>query len=209
MNLEPIPDIVVSRLPRYLQSLQRMHQSGQLTTSSQDLSSKIGISAAQIRKDFSQFGEFGKQGTGYSIPFLIDNLEEILKVNLVWDIVLVGVGDLGHAIVRYQGFANRGFKIAAVFDNNPARIGIRIDDYVVQDSAQLIPIIQKMKIRIAMLTVPASVAQDVAETLVKAGVSAILNYAPIVLNLPPGIRVEYIDPIIQLQHMTFYLQPWD
>jgi redox-sensing transcriptional repressor len=206
MKLEPIPDIVVSRLPRYLQSLQRMCQAGQLTTSSQDLSSKIGISAAQIRKDFSQFGEFGKQGTGYSIPFLIERLEDILKVNLVWDIALVGIGDLGHAIARYQGFANRGFKIAVVFDNDPARIGIKIGNFIVQDSAQIIPIVQNLGIKVAMLTVPAFAAQSVAETLVKAGVTAILNYAPIVLNLPPGIRVEYIDPIIQLQHMTFYLQ---
>jgi len=206
MKLEPIPDIVVSRLPRYLQSLQRMHQAGQLTTSSQDLSSKIGISAAQIRKDFSQFGEFGKQGTGYSIPFLIEQLEAILKVNLVWEIALVGIGDLGHAIARYQGFTNQGFKISAVFDNDPARIGTKIGDFVVQDSAQMIPIIQRMGIKVAMLTVPASAAQGVAETLVNAGVTAILNYAPVVLNLPPGIRVEYIDPIIQLQHMTFYLQ---
>ena len=206
MKLEPIPDIIVSRLPRYLQSLQRMRQADQLTTSSQDLSSKIGISAAQIRKDFSQFGEFGKQGTGYSIPFLIERLEDILKVNLVWDIALVGIGDLGHAIARYQGFANRGFKIAVVFDNDPARIGTKIGNFIVQDSAQIITIVQNLGIKVAMLTVPASAAQSVAETLVKAGVTAILNYAPIVLNLPPRIRVEYIDPIIQLQHMTFYLQ---
>jgi len=206
MKLEPIPDIIVSRLPRYLQSLQRMRQADQLTTSSQDLSSKIGISAAQIRKDFSQFGEFGKQGTGYSIPFLIERLEDILKVKLVWDIALVGIGDLGHAIARYQGFANRGFKIAVVFDNDPARIGTKIGNFIVQDSAQIITIVQNLGIKVAMLTVPASAAQSVAETLVKAGVTAILNYAPIVLNLPPGIRVEYIDPIIQLQHMTFYLQ---
>jgi redox-sensing transcriptional repressor len=207
MKPEPIPDIVVSRLPRYLQSLQRMRQAGQLTTSSQDLSAKIGISAAQIRKDFSQFGEFGKQGTGYSISFLIEQLEKILKVNLVWDIALVGVGDLGHAIARYQGFTNRGFKISAIFDNDPVRIGTKIGDFVVQDSAQMIPIIQNLGIKVAMLTVPASVAQAVAETLVESGIKAILNYAPIVLNLPPGIRIEYIDPIIQLQHMTFYLQP--
>lgn len=206
MKLEPIPDIVISRLPRYLQSLQRMRQAGQLTTSSQDLSSKIGISAVQIRKDFSQFGEFGKQGSGYSIPFLIERLEDILKVNLVWDIALVGVGDLGHAIARYQGFTNRGFKVAVVFDNDPARIGTKIGDFVVQDSAQIIPILQNLGIKVAMLTVPASAAQSVAETLAKAGVTAILNYAPIVLNLPSGIRVEYIDPIIQLQHMTFYLK---
>jgi len=206
MKLEPIPDIVVTRLPRYLQSLQRMRQAGQLTTSSQDLSSKIGISAVQIRKDFSQFGEFGKQGSGYSIPFLIERLEDILKVNLVWDIALVGVGNLGHAIARYQGFTNRGFKVAVVFDNDPARIGTEIGDFVVQDSAQIIPIIQNLGIKVAMLTVPASAAQSVAETLVKAGVTAILNYAPIVLNLPSGTRVEYIDPIIQLQHMTFYLK---
>jgi redox-sensing transcriptional repressor len=205
MDANSIPDIVVSRLPRYLQALQQMDEEGKQATSSQELGERIGISAAQIRKDLSHFGEFGKQGTGYSIPYLIDQLQMIIKVKRVWEIALVGAGDLGHAIARYQGFTNRGFRIALVFDNDPKRIGTKIGDFIVQDAGQLIPVIRQSGIRVAMLTVPASVAQAVAEELVKAGVCAILSYAPIPLSLPPEIYVQYIDPIIQLQHMTYYI----
>lgn len=205
MDVDLIPDIVVSRLPRYLQALQQMDAEDKKSTSSQELGERIGISAAQIRKDLSHFGEFGKQGTGYSIPYLIDQLQIIMKVKRVWEIALVGAGDLGHAIARYQGFANRGFRIALVFDNDPERIGTKIGDFTVQDASQLITAIRQSGVRIAMLTVPASVAQTVAEELVKAGVCAILSYAPIPLNLPPEVYVQYIDPIIQLQHMTYYI----
>lgn len=205
METEKIPDIVIGRLPRYLQALQRMQQENHLTTNSKELGDRLGISAAQIRKDLSQFGEFGKQGTGYSVPFLIKTLQSILKVTSVWDVVLVGAGDLGHALARYQGFSNRGFRIAMIFDNDPQVIGNQIDHFVVQDMAFLMDKVREANIHVAMLTVPASSAQKVAENLIKAGVKAILSYAPITLNLPPGIHVEYIDPILKLQHMTYYL----
>jgi len=205
MDSTLIPDIVVSRLPRYLQALHRMEEEGQHSTSSQELGERIGISAAQIRKDLSHFGEFGKQGTGYSIPYLVDQLQTILKVKQVWGIALVGAGDLGHAIARYQGFANRGFRVAAVFDVDPHKIGSQIGEFVVQDMANLVPTIRESGIRVAMLTVPAAAAQKVAEELVRAGIRAILSYAPIPLNLPAEVFVQYIDPIIQLQHMTYYI----
>ncbi len=119
MNAEKIPDIIVSRLPVYLRALQRMTEKGMRTTSSQELGDLVGISAAQIRKDISQFGEFGKQGTGYSIQFLIDKLKTILKVDRIWDVALIGAGDIGHALARYQSFTSCGFQITMVFDNNP------------------------------------------------------------------------------------------
>lgn len=205
MTAKVIPDIVVGRLPRYLQALQHLHQDGQKTTSSQELGEKVGISAAQIRKDLSLFGEFGKQGTGYSISFLIDQLQNILKVDRVWDIALIGAGDLGHAIARYGGFKNRGFRIVLVFDNNPEKIGSMIGDLIIQDIAALEEKIRESDIEIAMLTTPAAAAQQIAEALAQAGIRAILNYAPITLNLPPEIHIENIDPIFQLQHMTYYL----
>lgn len=201
-----IPDIVVGRLPRYLQALQRMQQENILSTSSQDLAERLGLSAAQIRKDLSQFGEFGKQGTGYSVPFLVNQLQSILHVDQVWNMALIGAGDLGHAIARYQGFANRGYQINMIFDNDPKKIGRKIGDLEVQDMATMKERIRASGLRVAMLTVPASEAQKVAEVLVEAGVEAILNYAPVPLSLPDHIRVEYIDPIIQLQHMTYYLK---
>lgn len=206
METNKIPDIVVARLPRYLQALQRMRDENHLTTNSKALGERLGISAAQIRKDLSQFGEFGKQGTGYSVPFLINTLQSILKVTKVWDIVLVGAGDLGHALAGYQGFANHGFRVAMVFDNNPEVIGKQAGAFIIQDTAELIEKVSAAGIRVAMLTVPASAAQNVAEKLVKAGVKAILSYAPITLSLPDEIRVEYIDPILMLQRMTYYLE---
>src|SRR5678815_933558 len=119
MNADKIPDIIIGRLPVYLRALQRLAEKGVLSTSSQELGELIGISAAQIRKDISQFGEFGKQGTGYSIPFLIERLQDILKVDRVWDMAIVGTGDIGHALARYNGFTNRGFHVVAIFDNDP------------------------------------------------------------------------------------------
>jgi len=200
-----IPDIVVSRLPRYLRALDYMQRNGIKTTSSQELGEAIGISAAQIRKDLSQFGEFGKQGTGYSVRFLIDQLKAILHVDRSWDLALVGVGDLGHALAGYQGFLNRGFRIVLAFDNDPDKIGKSVAGLNILPLENLEEEIKRSGVKIAMLTVPAGAAQEVAEKLVKSGIRAILNYAPMQLNLPNDIRIEYIDPLTKLQHMTFYL----
>jgi len=205
MNANRIPDIIIGRLPVYLRALQQLSEKGILTTSSQELGEIIGISAAQIRKDISQFGEFGKQGTGYSIPFLIERLRDILKVDRVWEVVIVGMGDIGHALARYNGFANRGFHISMVFDNDPQKVGQKVGEYEVFDTATLIEKVKQNKIKVAMLTVPASSAQEIADLLVKAGIKAILNYAPISLNVPPGVRVQHTDPVTHLQRMTYYL----
>ncbi len=200
-----IPEIIVGRLPVYLQALEHMLNQGVLTTSSQELGEIIGISAAQIRKDLSQFGEFGKQGKGYSIPYLVEQLRSILKVDRVWDMVVIGAGNLGHAIAHYQGFINHGFRVAMIFDNDPERIGTQVSNITVQDTADMIPLIQKAGIKVAMLTVPASAAQSVTDDLVKAGIKSILNYAPITLSVPPDVHVQYVDPVIYLQKMTYYL----
>jgi redox-sensing transcriptional repressor len=205
MNANRIPDIIIGRLPVYLRALQQLSEKGILTTSSQELGEIIGISAAQIRKDISQFGEFGKQGTGYSIPFLIERLRNILKVDRVWEVVIVGMGDIGHALARYNGFANRGFHINMVFDNDPQKIGQKVGDYEVFDTATLAEKVKQNKVKIAMLAAPASSAQEITDLLVKAGIKAILNYAPTSLNVPSGVRVQYIDPVTHLQRMTYYL----
>lgn len=205
MNATKIPDIIIGRLPIYLRALQRMAEKGAQTTSSQELGERIGISAAQIRKDISQFGEFGKQGTGYNIPFLIEKLRGILKVDRVWDVAIVGMGDMGHALARYQGFINRGFRVAMVFDNDPKKIGQKVGDFVIEDAARMSERLRAAGIQIAMLTVPASAAQEVTDRLVQAGVRAILNYAPISINVPPGVYVQYLDPAVGLQRMTYYL----
>jgi len=205
MKADKIPDIIVGRLPVYLRALQRMADNGLKTTSSQELGEHVGISAAQIRKDISQFGDFGKQGTGYSISYLLDKLREILKVDRIWDVVLVGAGDMGHALANYQGFQNRGFRIVMIFDADKEKVGQRVGDFVIEDAEKIADKIKASGVKMAMLTVPASSAQSVADKLVQAGVKAILNYAPISLNVPNNVKVQYIDPSTHLQRMTYYL----
>lgn len=205
MNADKIPDIIIGRLPIYLRALQRLADKGILNTSSQELGEMIGISAAQIRKDISQFGEFGKQGTGYSIPFLIERLQDILKVNRVWDVIIVGMGDMGHALARYNGFVNRGYQVTMLFDNDPAKIGQKVNNIEIFSTDTMVEKVREKRVKVAMLTVPASAAQEVAEQLVKAGVKAILNYAPTHLNVPKDVQVQHIDPATHLQRMTYYL----
>ena len=205
MQQKSIPDIVVSRMPLYLRALQRMSQEGRKVTSSQELGERLGISAAQIRKDLSQFGEFGKQGTGYNIEYLAEQIKSILKVNRVWDVAVVGAGDIGSALANYLGFADRGFRVVMVFDNDPKKIGREAGPFTVKDISNLGQEISSAEIKIAMLAVPAQNAQEVADRLVDAGVKAILNYAPINLTVPDGVRVQYIDPVTHLQRMTYYL----
>lgn len=205
MNSKKIPDIIIGRLPVYLRALQRMADVGIRTTSSQELGEHVGISAAQIRKDISQFGEFGKQGTGYTISFLIDKLREILKVDRIWDVVIVGAGDVGHALANYPGFENRGFRVVGIFDNDKKKVGQKIGEFTVEDTATMIEKIKSTGIKIAMITVPVSAAQEVADKLVQAGVKAILNYAPVNLTVPENVHVRYTDPSTNLQRMTYYL----
>jgi redox-sensing transcriptional repressor len=200
-----IPDIVIGRLPVYLRALLQMHQEGRQVTSSQELGERLGISAAQIRKDLSQFGEFGKQGTGYNIEYLANQVREILKVNKVWDVVIVGAGDIGRALAGYNGFNERGFRIRMIFDNKSELIGQQAGEFVIKDTQTLKDEIQSAGIKMAMIAVPATEAQGVADLLVEAGVRAILSYAPVNLNVPAGVRVQNIDPSIHLQRMTYYL----
>lgn len=199
------PDIVIGRLPLYLRSLQQMEKEKRHTTSSQEIGERLGISAAQIRKDLSQFGEFGKQGTGYDINNLIMELRKILKVDRVWDMAVVGAGDIGSAIARYQGFADRGYRVCMVFDVDPEKIGGRIGDFIIEDMDKIEVRIKENGIKIAMIAVPAAKAQEVSDLLVKSGIKALLNYAPISINVPDIVKVQYIDPVIHLQRMTFYL----
>lgn len=200
-----IPDIVISRLPVYLRALERLSQEGEEVTSSHELGKRLGISSAQIRKDLSHFGGFGKQGTGYKIAFLKDQLRQVLKVEREWQVALVGAGDLGSAVARYKGFAERGFHIAYVFDSAPEKIGKKIGTFAILPTEEISKIISENGIKIAMIAVPAESAQKVADALIEAGVRAILNYAPINLNVPENVHVQYIDPVIHLQRMTYYL----
>lgn len=203
-----IPDIVIGRLPIYLRELRQMAREGEkTTTSSHELASRLGISSAQIRKDLSHFGEFGKQGTGYHIQYLIDQLSEILHLTMEWPVALVGAGFLGHALASYRGFQRRGYQIACIFDNDPEKIGREIGGLTVQHISDMPETIKERGVQIAILSVPASAAQEMAEALAEMGIKAILSYAPVSLTVPEGVRVSYSDPVVQLQQMTYYLQP--
>ena len=207
MAKRSIPDIVVGRLPVYLRALSFLIAEGRQITSSQELGDRLGISSAQIRKDLSHFGEFGKQGTGYDINFLYDQLRQILKVNRLWDVVLVGAGNLGKAIADYNGFKGKGFVVKAICDNDPEKIGkpMGIDNVAVQPVSELAEVIRNNGITVGIIATPAEEAQAVARTMIEAGVKSILNYAPITLTVPSNVRVQYIDPVVGLQRMTYYL----
>ena len=170
-----IPDIVIGRLPVYLRALSLMAAAGQEITSSHELGEKLGISSAQIRKDLSHFGEFGKQGTGYRISHLQDQLRRILKVDREWPVALIGIGDVGQALVRYGGFRDRGFRITLAFDNDPAKIGEKVGDTLIQDVAVLPDVLKQHDTKVALIAVP------------------------------EDVRVQYLDPVTHLQRMTYYL----
>jgi redox-sensing transcriptional repressor len=201
-----IPDIVIGRLPLYLRALSQLAQEGRRVTSSQELGQRLGISSAQIRKDLSHFGEFGKQGTGYDVQFLSRQLQRILHVDHEWKVVLVGAGAMGHALARYGGFAHRGFRITHIFDKAPDKVGTVINSIEVLHVDLLVGVVREVGIRVAMVAVPAEAAQEVADMLVAAGVQAVLNYAPITLLVPEHVYVQHIDPAAHMQRMTFYLE---
>ncbi|MBI4287277.1 MAG: redox-sensing transcriptional repressor Rex [Chloroflexi bacterium] len=210
-NTKKIPDIVIEeRLPKYLRALTRMQENGGVErVSSEDLGKALNYSAAQIRKDLSYFGRFGKQGQGYDVKKLVQRLREILGLeNKQWNMALVGVGGLGRAIVGYGRFAPQGFKIVAAFDHDPAKVGKKVGTLVVKDMKELGDTIKRENIQIGIVAVPASAAQQVIERLEEAGVKAILNYAPI--TAPRGkAKIQDIDPVLKLQSMTYYLKQDD
>ena len=204
-RFEKVPDIVIGRLPVYLRALARLASEGQEITSSQQLGEMLGVSSAQIRKDFSHFGEFGKQGMGYNIAYLQEQLSAILKVDREWEVVIVGAGPLAEALIRENPFAGKGFRIAALCDSRPERIGQRLAGLEILDSARLPEVVLQRGLKVAIIAVPTAEAQQVADTLVAAGIKAILSYAPTTLSVPPEVRLQHNDAAAQLQRMAYYL----
>lgn len=199
------PDVVIRRLPLYARSLRYLLQEGIHSVSSQELGERINVTAAQIRKDLSYFGEFGKQGIGYDVEKLLNHIEKILGLTHEWPVAMVGVGHLGQAIARYEGFRSKGISIVALFDNDPAKIGTEIGGITIQSDEQIPTVVREQRIRLAIVAVPALRAQEVTDVLVASGVRAILNYAPIILHVPEGVWVRCIDPVAVLHSMTYYL----
>ncbi|MGA7730409.1 MAG: redox-sensing transcriptional repressor Rex [Chloroflexia bacterium] len=200
-----IPDIVIRRLPIYARSLTYLYNEGVETVSSGELGHRLGVSAAQIRRDLSYFGEFGKQGKGYNVAYLLAQVKGILKLDQDWPVALVGLGHLGRALLHYEGLAEQGFHIEALFDHNPDKVHQRVGDMEIHDMDALPEIIARAGIKMAIMAVPARGAQEAADALVAAGIGAILNYAPITIQVPAHVRIRHIDPIVALQSMTYYL----
>lgn len=200
-----VPDIVIGRLPLYLRALDVMRAAGREVTSSRELAESLGVGSAQLRKDLTYFGEFGKQGTGYDISGLQAALRAILGIDREWPLIVIGAGHIGSAVANYPGFAERGFRVIGVFDADPAKVGAGLGDVVVRPMSELSDFVRARGVRHAMLAVPAERAQAVADAAVAAGICAILNYAPINLSVRAGVYVEYIDPALHLQRMTYYL----
>lgn len=200
-----IPEVVISRLSMYLRALALLKFEGIEFISSRGLGARLRMTPAQIRKDLSFFGKFGRQGRGYNVSRLHSELQQILGLDKKWLMALVGVGRLGRAILDYKGFASEGFKIVAAFENDPNLIGKKVSGVLIEDIAELETSLKDKKVDIAIVAVPSSDAQMVIDKLVKSGISAILNYAPICISVPRGVRLQGIDPVLALQSMTFYL----
>lgn len=205
MTLE-IPRVVISRLPIYARALAALALSGETVVSSQALGEQLDVTPAQIRKDLSYFGRFGKQGRGYNVRGLLAKLREILGLDRQWRLCLVGVGRLGQAIAEYGGFEPQGFQIVAAFDSDPSVVGTTVGHVTVCDSSELDAYLRSHPVDIGVVAVPAAVAQQVVDRLVAAGIRSILNYAPISPHVPEDVTIRHIDPVLAMQSMTFYIK---
>ena len=197
--------MVVARLPQYARVLSQLLEERVEVVNSDQLGERLQITPAQIRKDLSYFGRFGKQGRGYSVRRLLDELNQILGLDRSWNVAVVGVGRLGRAVLSYPGFAPAGFKIVAAFDTSAALVGQQVGNLTVQPMEELDQTVSQHSISIAIVAVPSSQTQQVIDRLVACGVKAIVNYAPTTPLVRKGIRIENIDPVLALQSMTYYL----
>ncbi len=206
MRMKPvkIPEKTVTRLSIYLRCLEELEAEEIGSVSSKQLAERFGLNSAQVRKDLAYFGQFGVRGLGYYIAELKHNLERILGLKQDWEVALVGAGNLGSALIAYKGFQARGFRISLAFDTDPAKVGHAIDGVQVMDAARIMPTLRKKKVKIAVLAVPSAVAQSVADQLVEAGVTAILNFAPAQLSVPEGVKVQNVDLSVLLKTLSYH-----
>jgi redox-sensing transcriptional repressor len=200
-----ISDSAVRRLSHYLRFLDEFESAGKRTVSSEYLADRGGITSAQVRKDLSHFGSFGKRGMGYPVGELRERIASILGLGRRWRVALIGAGQLGAALFHYAGFRRQGFGIVAVLDNDPAKIGRRWGDLTVADVAELPSVVHRHGIELAIVTTPAEAAQDVVDALAGAGVEAILNFAPRKLQVPADVTLRDVNLTIELESLTFAL----
>jgi redox-sensing transcriptional repressor len=201
-----IPEATVARLPVYLRSLLEVAEVKTTTISSERLADLAGVNAAKVRKDLSYLGSYGTRGVGYDVEYLLYQISRQLGLNQDWPVVIVGVGNLGHALANYRGFAARGFRVVALFDADPGKVGERLGELEIRAMDDLHRIVREEGVAIGVLTTPPQVAQEVADRLVEAGVSAILNFAPTVISVPGHVSLRKVDLSIELQILSFYQQ---
>jgi redox-sensing transcriptional repressor len=200
-----IAESTVRRLSIYLSFLEEIEAEGVLTTSSDDLARLGGTTSAQVRKDLSFFGSFGKRGLGYSVPELASRLRTILGLGKEWRVCIVGVGKIGAALARYAGFAERGFMVTGLYDADPAKIGKRADGIPIKDTADLEKDIRSGIYDIVVLTIPPETAQEIVDRVVRAGIKAILNFAPVQLTVPADVTMRTVNMAMELEGLTFAL----
>ena len=205
MPLE-IPEVVINRLPIYRGLLLRILEQGRTVVSSHELGIELDVTSAQIRKDLSYFGRFGKQGKGYIVQDLLDELENILGLDRRWTAIVIGIGRLGRAVASYPGFEEEGFDIVACYDASPNVIGTEINNIIVQSIRDLPSDLEKKPINIGIVTVSSEYAQKVTDLLVNGGITAILNYTPSRVQVPEGVELRNINPVLYLQSMTYHLK---
>jgi redox-sensing transcriptional repressor len=204
MRYHRIPDETIRRLPIYLRGLLFSAEQGKQSISSRDLADFVGVNSCQIRKDFSYFGDFGTRGVGYRIEKLTKQIKKILKLDVVRKAALVGVGNLGSAVLAYPGFGIYGFDIAAAFDNNPKKVGKRVKDITIESVSKL-GTLRTRKIDLAIIAVPRQAAQQTADRLIKAGVKGILNFSPCHITVPKKVKVITIDIAMDLARLPYYM----
>jgi redox-sensing transcriptional repressor len=201
-----IPDATVARLPVYLRSLVALAEAGETTVSSDALAGAAGVNSAKVRKDLSYLGSYGTRGVGYDVQYLVYQISRELGLTQDWLVVIVGVGNLGHALANYGGFAQRGFSIAALFDVDPRRVGEVVAGQSVRHLDDLPVVVRESGVSIGVIATPAHAAQDVADSMVASGVTSILNFAPVLLTVPSGVDVRKVDLSIELQILSFHEQ---
>jgi len=200
-----IADSTVRRLSLYLRFLEESAQRGLVTISSDELARRGGTTSAQVRKDLSFFGSFGKRGLGYSVPELTESLREILGLRREWQVIIVGAGKIGTALAQYRGFRQRGFRVVAVYDRDPKKVGTHWDSLTVRGMETIERDIAAEKPDIVVLTTPAEEAQSVVDRLVRAGIKALLNFAPIQLQVPPDVTLKNVNMAMELEGLSFAL----
>ena len=200
------PKAVVGRVSLYLRQLEAFQRQGFSTTSSSQLGEPLSIKNAQVRKDLAFFGQFGQPGVGYRIDELISTLRKILGINRDWPLALVGLGNLGRALLKYHGFRSRRFHIVAVFDNDPRKVGQTHEGLRIEPLESLRKAVAAHKISLGLLSVPADAAQRVAELMVASGITGILNFAPVPLSVPPSVHVVAVDLSVQLENLAYKVQ---